>query len=887
MKIPLAVITLVLSVGSLIAEESSEGGFGKTFTVSDVQHYVSPRPVLGGRDVKDVKEQVYSPDFTATLTGLPTGTYTIEIELAETFRTAPGRVMNISAGSIVLAKDLDVFQAAGGADKVYKVTGKIDYQGDSPLKIHFVGTGTDAFFNAIHIIDSQNQVVAGVAAVDFVDVVVARASVVPTVNEPPIYHDPSQPLDKRIDDLIRRMSLNEKVHQIINTASAIDRLGLPAYDYWSEALHGVAREGVATVFPQAIGLGAMWDTGLEHQIGTIIGVEGRAKYNDNIRNNKHGNCEGLTFWSPNINIFRDPRWGRGQETYGEDPFLTGRMGVAFIEGLQGNDPKYMMAMACAKHFAVHSGPETLRHVFDAKISNDDLYNTYLPQFEAAVREGKVGGVMSAYNAVNGVAAPADSLLLQDNLRQKWGFNGYVVSDCDAVYDIWAQHHLAPDAESASAAAVKGGTDLNCGSTYAALVKAVNRGLLTETDVDRALHHTLWTRFRLGLFDPPDQLPFNKILYSEINNIESQGIALKAARESMVLLKNNGVLPLDITKLKKLAVVGTNAADTEMLHGNYNGDMDRPVSILDGIRAAVGSGMEVTYSSGCPLALKENDPFSEKSDEFQQAVKGAATADIIIYVGGLNFNLEGEEMNVDCAGFNGGDRTTIQLPEIQTKMIKALIATGKPVIFVNCSGSAIAIPDEINPLAAMIQAWYPGEKGGTAVADVLFGKYNPAGRLPVTFYSSDADLPAFTDYNMANRTYRYFNGNPEFPFGFGLSFTKFDYSDLQVSPQVTSAGTVEVAVKVTNSGGCDGEEVVQVYYKNGHDYPGAPIRSLCAFQRVAIARGETKMVTLEIPAKNFRHWDDIQHDYVVDQGTYELQVGSFAGDVRVKGTTQVK
>jgi beta-glucosidase len=882
---------IFLALNSLRAQETGTSYGDKVFTVSDgIQHTKTAHPVAGGRDARDFREQVYAHEFTASVAGLPEGTYTIEIELAETWRTGPGRTMNISSGSTELAKGLDVFKAAGGANKIYKVTGTVSYKGDSiegPLNIHFVGFGDNAFFDAIYILDAQGQVVAGVAAVDLTDIVDAKASVLPTVTDPVIYTDPNQPIDTRIDDLIRRMSLKEKVHQMVNNAPAIERLNLPAYNYWNEALHGVAREGVATVFPQAIGLAAMWDTDLEHQIGTIIGREGRAKFNDNIRKNLHGSYQGLTFWSPNINIFRDPRWGRGQETYGEDPFLTARMGVAFIQGLQGNDPKYMMAMACAKHFAVHSGPESLRHEFDAKVSDDDLYNTYLPQFEAAVREGNVGGVMSAYNAVNGVAAPADAFLLQETLRQKWDFKGYVVSDCDAISDIYQRHHMAPDAATASAMAVKAGTDLNCGSTYPALVKAINRGLLSEDDVNRALHRVLWTRFRLGLFDPPAQVPFTQIPVSEINSADHQAAALKAARESIVLLKNEGVLPLDVHKLKKIAVIGANASDTGMLHGNYNGDLSHPVSILQGIKDAVGSAVAVSSFRGCPLALKKDDPFSEKSPDFQDAIKGAAGADAIIYVGGINSDLEGEEMSVSAVGFSGGDRTTIQLPAIQTKLLQVVAATGKPVIFVNCSGSAMAMPWEVDHLPAIVQAWYPGEAGGTAVADVLFGKYNPAGRLPVTFYGSDSDLPPFTDYDMTNRTYRYFTGKPEFPFGFGLSYTHFDYSDCQMPSAVAADGTVQVSLKVTNSGPLDGEEVVEAYYRNLHEFAKAPIRSLCAFQRVAIGKGETKAVVLQIPVQAFRHWDGGKKTYAVDSGDYEIQIGSFAGDLRLKGVIHVQ
>ena len=700
------------------------------------------------------------------------------------------------------------------------------------------------------------------------------------------YRDTTQPLAARIDSLIGQMTLEEKTAQLQNSAPAIPRLGVPAYNYWSEGLHGIANEGIATVFPQAIGNAATWDVPLVHAIGDVVSTEARAKFNAKGVEGDHGWFNGLTIWSPNINIFRDPRWGRGQETYGEDPYLTARMGVAFIQGMQGDDPIYLKAVACAKHFAVHSGPEPLRHRFDAHPPERDLYETYLPQFEAAVREGHVGQVMSAYNAINGVPAPADKWLLTDLLRDQWGFQGYVVSDCDAVGDIVGGHHYASTREQAAADAVKAGTDLNCGGTYSALVVAVRSGLISEAEVNTALRRVLTERFRLGLFDPPTYA-YAKITAADNDMSQNSNLSLRAAHESMVLLKNNGLLPLDPAKLRRVAVIGANADDTEMLHGNYNGTASHPISILQGLKNGFGTGVEVTYARGCPLAVNAADTFGPSSPEYQQALEAARNADVVIYVGGISAKLEGEEMRVTMVGFTGGDRTRIELPQVQENLLKALSAVGKPVVFVNCSGSAMAIPWETDHLAAILQAWYPGENGGTAVADVLLGRYNPAGRLPVTFYKSTSDLPDFQDYSMAGRTYRYYTGKALFPFGYGLSYTSFSYGKPSISAQqISPAGTLQVTVPVHNTGARDGDEVVQVYVRHLKSAVPQPLHSLCAFQRVSVPSGQTRTAALTISPAQFRYWDVTKKAYVVEPSRYELQIGSSSADIHARQVVTV-
>lgn len=592
--------------------------------------------------------------------------------------------------------------------------------------------------------------------------------------------------------------------------------------------------------------------------------------------------DGLTFWTPNINIFRDPRWGRGQETYGEDPFLTGTLAVPFIKGIQGDDPKYMLAMACAKHYAVHNGPESQRHRFNATPPERDLYETYLPQFEMAVREGHVGGVMGAYSALNGVPDCANSFLLTDLLRKQWGFDGYVVSDCGAIGDIWSRHHYVKTPEEAAADAVKAGCDLCCGGDYQALVRAVQQGLITEKEIDQALSYTLWTRFKLGLFDPPDDCPYSKIGLDQNDTPQSRALALKIAEESIVLLKNDGLLPLDRSKIKRIAVIGPNGRSTSMLHGNYSGTARQPISILNGIRQVAGSNIEVTFAMGCPVTIRtergiapwsrqDNDTTRPVAELNAEALSNAANADLIIYVGGITSAQEGEEF----------DRDSIELPEVQEKLIETLHATGKPMIMVNCSGSAMALPWEATNLPTILQAWYPGEEGGLAVGEILFGDANPSGHLPVTFYVSTADLPDLTNYSMSNRTYRYFKGQPLYAFGHGLSYTKFDFSPGKSSKTIHVKDTVKISFMVKNSGNRDGDEVAQVYFRHINSSVPQPKLALCGFERVNVKRGESAKVTMEIPAERLRFWSTEKKQYVIELGQYEFLIGEASDDIRLK------
>ena len=716
---------------------------------------------------------------------------------------------------------------------------------------------------------------------------------VPTVSGPEIWKDPSQPLDARVHDLISRMSLAEKTSQLMADAPAIPRLGIPAYSYRNECLHGVKVDtGVATVFPQAIGMAATWDPPLIHEEADVIATEGRAIFNS--YTSKHdGNSiihKGISFYSPNINIDRDPRWGRGQETYGEDPFLTAQLGVAYVTGLQGNDPKYVKAMACAKHYAVHSGPEIHRKNFNATPPESDLYNTYLPAFEAAVREGHVGSVMGSYNALDGVPNCANPFLLKQVLRQEWGFQGFVVSDGGAIANIWRFHKNVPTAEDAAAVAVKGWCDQFSATIadgnypqrdFRDLGILLKKGLLSENEIDSAVSYTMAARFRLGLFDPPSLVPWSKIGMDQNDTPEHQTLALKVAEESIALLKNKDLLPLNRAKIKRIAVIGPNANAVDMLYGNYEGKSSHPITILDGIKQAAGDGIEVSYAMGCPLALKNDNSNKPAPDMMAQAVATAKSADVVIYVGGLDSTLERESAGVPYQGFLGGDRTLIEFPSPQEELLKALYATGKPVILVNCSGSAIAMPWEAKHLPAIVQAWYPGEQGGRAVAEVLFGDINPAGRLPFTIYRSTTDLPDFEDYSMSNRTYRYFNGKPLYAFGHGLSYTKFKYSDAKLdAAAVAPNGTLQLSFTVKNIGERDGDEVAQVYFRHIKSAAPQPKEALCGFARIHLPEGNTARITLNIPAERFRYWDTAKKQYVVEPGKYKLLIGAASDDIRL-------
>lgn len=656
------------------------------------------------------------------------------------------------------------------------------------------------------------------------------------------FQDPALSIDERVNDLISRMTLDEKVGQMLNAAPAIDRLGIPAYNWWNECLHGVARTPYkVTVYPQAIALAATWSPNDIHTAADYISDEGRAIYNESIKNDKHGIYLGLTYWTPNINIFRDPRWGRGQETYGEDPYLTGEIGKAFVSGLQGNDPKYLKAAGCAKHYAVHSGPEELRHKFNTDISDYDLWDTYLPAFRKLVVEARVAGVMCAYNALKGQPCCGSDLLMTNILRNEWKFTGYVTSDCGAIDDFYKGHQTHTDAESAAADAVLHGTDVECGKvTYKSLVQAVKDGRLSEQQLNMSLKRLFTIRFRLGMFDPPEMVKYNTIGTEVLEAPAHHDQALKIARQSIVLLKNaNHTLPLN-RNLKKIAVIGPNANNAVSVLGNYNGTPTHVVTALEGIKAKVGPATQVIYNKGVDFTGD-----STSYPDYTAIADSVKDADVIIYVGGIAPQLEGEEMKVNKPGFHGGDRTSILLPALQTELLKALKATGKPVVFVMMTGSAIAAPWEAANLPAIVNAWYGGQSAGTAIADVLFGDYNPAGRLPVTFYASDNDLPSFTDYTMNNRTYRYFKGKPLFAFGYGLSYSTFKYSQLRVPASVNKNSKLVVHVKVTNTSNKDGEEVSELYISHKGLKQRTAIRALKGFQRFSLKAGQSKDITFTL------------------------------------------
>lgn len=880
---------------------------------------------------------------------------------------------------------------------------------------------------------ARRRTLRGGAALFVLTCVAAAASAA----APRPWLDVSASFEQRAAALVAQMTLEEKAAQMQNAAPAIERLGVPAYDWWNEGLHGVARAGQATVFPQAIGLAATFDVPLMGQVAATISDEARAKHHQFLREGSHGRYQGLTFWSPNVNIFRDPRWGRGQETYGEDPYLTARMGVAFVRGLQGDDPVYRKLDATAKHLAVHSGPEADRHHFDARPSRRDLYDTYLPAFEALVKEGDVDAVMGAYNRVYGESASASRFLLRDVLRRDWGFKGYVVSDCWAIVDIWKHHRIVTTREAAAALAVRNGTELECGQEYATLPSAVRQGLISEAEIDDAVTRLFTARMRLGMFDPPERVRWARIPASVNQAPAHDALALKAAQASLVLLKNDGILPLS-RNTKRIAVVGPTADDTMALLGNYFGTPAAPVTILQGIREAA-KGVEVRYARGVDLVEGRDDPgatplieptylrpsadsperglrgeyfrtpdlsgtpalvrtdaqigfrwdrgsptdnllargeaapgqgipndrfsirwsgqllppmsgryrlevagddgyrlyldgkrvidhwvntdrlhaegveldlqagrayaltleyYDDQRDAgvrlgwrmpgakapFDEALDAARDADVVVFVGGLTGDVEGEEMTVNYPGFAGGDRTDLRLPAQQRTLLEALHGTGKPVVMVLTGGSAIAVDWAQAHLPAILMSWYPGQRGGTAVGQALFGDVNPSGRLPVTFYKAGEAMPAFDDYAMEGRTYRYFRGTPLYPFGHGLSYTRFDYGTLRLDADSLRAdGRLGVAVDVANTGTRSGDEVVQLYVRREHAGSGDAVQELRGFQRVQLAPGERRTVTFTLEAAQaLRHYDEARAAYAVQPGAYEVRVGASSTDVRAQG-----
>jgi beta-glucosidase len=695
----------------------------------------------------------------------------------------------------------------------------------------------------------------------------------------PAYLDPAQLLEKRVEDLISRLTLEEKVSQMIYASSAIPRLGIPEYNWWNECLHGVGRAGIATVFPQAIGMAASFNDKLMYKVASAISDEGRAKHHEFVRQGDRGIYKGLTFWSPNINIFRDPRWGRGQETYGEDPYLTGRMGVAFVKGIQGEHPQYLKAVATPKHYAVHSGPEPLRHSFDARVSQKNLRETYLPAFKECVKEGKAVSVMGAYNRTNGEPCCASPTLLQKILRDEWGFDGYVVSDCGAIDDIHAHHKVTSTSEESAALAVNSGCDLNCGRTFESLVNAVKQGLVSEESIDRAVKRLFAARFKLGMFDPPEMVPYAQIPY-EVNDCEEhRQLALEMARESMVLLKNaDGLLPLR-KNLNLIAVIGPNADDKKVLLGNYNGTPSKYVTALEGIRAKVSPQTKVYYAEGCDLTVTESGYWEESAVRgFAEALAAAQRADVVIMCLGLSPELEGEEGDA-AASSAGGDKPTLDLPGMQEELLKAVCATGKPVVLVLFSGSPVSINWAQENVTAILQAWYPGEEGGMAIADVLFGDYNPGGRLPVTFVKSLEQIPPFTDYSMKGRTYRYMEEEPLYPFGYGLSYTTFEYSNLKLSAETIDAGqSITVSVDVKNLGDRTGDEVVQLYLKDLEASVDVPIHELKGFARVKLQPGENTTVTFTLTPRQMALIDN-DGRCILEPGRFRVTVGGRQPDKR--------
>ena len=680
-----------------------------------------------------------------------------------------------------------------------------------------------------------------------------------------VFQDPSESIDKRVEDLISKMTLEEKASQLMFASPPIERLNIPKYNWWNECLHGVARNGKATVFPQAIGMGATFDTNLMHKIGVAISDEARAKFNENRRIGYMDRYAGLTFWSPNVNLFRDPRWGRGQETYGEDPFHIAKMGVSFVKGLQG-DGEILKTAAMAKHYAVHSGPEKLRHEFDAVVSDYDLWNTYLPAFEALVVDADVEGVMGAYNRTNGEPCCAHSYLMGDVLRDKWGFDGYFVSDCWALVDLYNGHKLVPDQKAAAAMALNEGCNLNCGNTYPALLESIEAGLTTEEQIDANLRQLLPTRFKLGILDPVGSNKFDNIPLDVVRSQSHLDLSYEAASKSIVLLKNkDNVLPLD-PEMHNLFVTGPMAAHAQALLANYYGISSDLKTLLEGIADNVSDHTAIRYVQGNLMDRPNVNPvdwFSEESE----------VAEVTIACMGISQLLEGEEGEAIASPF-AGDREYITLPPHQVDFLKLLRSKAEKLVVVITGGSAISIPEVHEMADAVVYAWYPGEQGGQAVGDILFGKKSPSGKLPVTFVNSIDDLAPFEDYNMQGRTYRYMEKAPLYPFGYGLSYSEFKFSDFVMSSDKLKNGQVNVSVNVSNTGAVDADEVVQLYITKLNRGVEDPISSLKAFERISLNSGESKTVRFTLSEDAFSEYDK-NGDLQLEKGNYNIIVGSSA------------
>lgn len=688
---------------------------------------------------------------------------------------------------------------------------------------------------------------------------------------------------KQAEELVDQMTLMEKASQLRYDAPAIPRLHIPAYNWWNESLHGVARGGTATVFPQAIGLAASFDREMLEEIGEAIALEGRAKYNAAVKLDDRDIYKGLTFWAPNVNIFRDPRWGRGHETYGEDPYLSSRLGVSYIRGLQG-DGGTMKAAACAKHFAVHSGPEALRHEFDAEVSEKDLRETYLPAFQACVQEGHVEAVMGAYNCVNGEPCCGSKTLLKKILREEWGFDGHVVSDCWAIKDFHENHLVTGTPVQSAALAMEAGCDLNCGVTYLHLVHACQEGLVTEAQITEAAVRLFTTRFLLGMFDGSE---YDSVPYTVVECKEHRDLSERAARESIVLLKNNGILPLDREKLKTIGIIGPNADSRKALIGNYHGTSSEYITVLEGVRRLVGDEVRILYSDGCHLYENKTENLAREQDRLSEARIVARESDVVILCLGLDETLEGEEGDTGNS-YASGDKVDLRLPKSQRMLMEAVAMEKKPTVLCLMAGSDIDLSFAEKHFDAIVDLWYPGAYGGAAAADILFGKCSPSGKLPITFYESLEVLPSFEDYSMRGRTYRYLEQKAQYPFGYGLTYTKMKIRNVWLEnaekdmKEVTDGENAEAAVivcaEVENCGGMDSQEVLQIYIRDTESEHETPHPHLAGFERIFVEKGVKKLVKIPVNRSAFTVVDESGRRFT-DSGKYEIFAGFSQADLR--------
>lgn len=682
--------------------------------------------------------------------------------------------------------------------------------------------------------------------------------------------------EKRARSLVGQMTLEEKAFQMVNGAPAIERLGIKAYNWWNEALHGVARAGTATVFPQAISMAASFDEDLLEEVADAIATEGRAKFNAQQRYSDYDIYKGLTFWSPNVNIFRDPRWGRGHETFGEDPYLTSRLGVRFVKGLQGHDENYLKTAACAKHFAVHSGPEDLRHEFNAKVSIQDLYETYLPAFKACVQEAGVEAVMGAYNRTNGEPCCGSKTLLQNILRKEWGFQGHVVSDCWAIKDFHEGHGVTFEAEESVAMAVNNGCDLNCGDLFIYVADAVRKGMIAEERVDEALVHLFMTRMKLGMLNGEEKTPYDDIPYTVVDSRQMQELNLKTAEKCVVLLKNEGgLLPLDESRIGTIGIIGPNANNRKALVGNYEGTASRYYTIAEGIQERVGDNIRVLVSEGCHLYRDQISDLSIGKDRDSEVKAVCEASDVVVMCLGLDSGLEGEEGDQGNQ-YASGDKPNLHLPGKQQEILEIAYTSGKPIVLIVLSGSALAIDWADENIPAIIQGWYPGAQGGRAIARVLFGDKNPEGRMPVTFYRTSEELPAFTDYSMKGRTYCYMKGEALYPFGYGLSYTEFTYTSVRTSSDIIQTEGITVRAVITNIGSRDGIETVQIYIKADRD--NTPNAQLKGIRKVPLQVGESREIAVRLPLDAFALYDE-QGVNRIEQGRYRIYIGGTQPDSR--------